>query len=334
MTIDSNNNYENFVLATGNILEFSIPDEIKKGHEYQVSVKVQGNGKYLFLTLLLVNPAKEQQWWADNNTVDLIKNGGKLELNNESYQDSWYFPIYSDAVTGHYIAFMGLYQDTYDLPTVNRRLVDYKIKTVEVIEDIFAESHVTKVLGIPYDKKDGIQTYKNRKTSPFEELLHEAKEEILFVSTSNEFVAKYHKTLIQELINKKIGVTVMVLDPASKEIESKESLFEITGIRDLSKVIIQSLKEMCFLKRKLREQEEKLIIKTYDSNVKYSYIVVDPHSENAIMKIEELPGDNPEIRKSYLAYQKDNQEFFQKHWKEINSIQNVENYNCNEFHLP
>jgi hypothetical protein len=42
---------------------------------------------------------------------------------------------------------------------------DYKIKSVEVVKDTKIELHkVTKILGSPYDRKEGIQTYKDRKT--------------------------------------------------------------------------------------------------------------------------------------------------------------------------
>lgn len=318
-----------FILATGKILKFELPSVMERGHEYKVSVKVKGNGKYIFLTLLLINNiTKEQQWWVDNNTLDLVKNGGKLELKNETYESTWYFPIFGDAKKNKYTAFLGMYQDTYDLPTVSRRLVAYKMKDFEVVEDSTKESDVTKMLGNPYDLMNGIQTYKNRKAAPFEQLLNEAKQEILFVSTSHEFVAKYHKKLIRELIMNSIKITVMVLSPTSKEIKNKEILFEIVNIRDLSKVINETLKELCILRSELGQLQDKLEIKTYDSNVKYSYIVIDPHSENAIMKIEELPGDNPENRKSYLAYKKDNNKFFQEHWNEIKRIIKVRDYGC------
>jgi hypothetical protein len=118
---------------------------------------VDGNGKYIFLTLLLVDPYNEQQWWADNDSLDLVKNGRKIKLKNKSYENSWYFPLFENAQIGEY-AFLGMYQDTYDLPTVNRRLIDYKIKSVEVVKDIKIELHkVTKILGSPDDRKKGFK---------------------------------------------------------------------------------------------------------------------------------------------------------------------------------
>ena len=61
---------------------------------------MKGNGKYIFLTLLLVDPDGKQQWWADNDSIDLVKNGGKIELTNSEYENTWYFPIFDDAILG------------------------------------------------------------------------------------------------------------------------------------------------------------------------------------------------------------------------------------------
>lgn len=47
---------------------------------------------------------------------------------------SWYFPIFGDAALGEYTIFLGMYQDTYDLPTVNRRLLDYRVRKVRVVK--------------------------------------------------------------------------------------------------------------------------------------------------------------------------------------------------------
>lgn len=123
-----------FVLATGKILKFEINNILRKGQEHKVSVKVKGNGRYIFLTLLLVDPKHNQQWWVDNDSIDLVKNGGKLELKEFEYENAWHFPIFDDALTGVYTAFLGMYQDTYDLPTMNRRLVDFNIKKLTIVD--------------------------------------------------------------------------------------------------------------------------------------------------------------------------------------------------------
>lgn len=183
---------------------------------------------------------------------------------------------------------------------------------------------VTKKFGDPYDTKGGIQKYLNRKKSPFEDLLNEAKNEILFVSTSHEFVVRFKEKIIQGLLDKQIVMTVRVLHPDSPEVKRKELLFNKSNI---DQVIREQLAGLCKLKS-LHNNENKLRIETYNHDVKYSYIVIDPNDDNTIIKIEELPGDDPENRKSYLAYKKDNPKFFQEHWDEISRIRNIKTYDC------
>jgi hypothetical protein len=122
-------------LATGNIIDFEIPSTVKTGTENTVSVKVKGKGNYLFLTLAIIDPQKKQNWYADNETVNLTLNAGKMKLDDQEYQKSWKFAIFGDAKLGIYTAFLGFYEDTFDLPSMNRRLIDYEIKKFEVISE-------------------------------------------------------------------------------------------------------------------------------------------------------------------------------------------------------
>jgi hypothetical protein len=123
-------------LGTGEIIDWKLssPSTMNRAQEYTVSATVKGEGDYFFITLLLVDPDKNQQWFVDNETINLELDTGKLNLEpNKEYSNSWTFPIFADAKVGEYIAFLGLYQDTIDLPTINRRLVDYKQQTIKVI---------------------------------------------------------------------------------------------------------------------------------------------------------------------------------------------------------
>jgi Domain of unknown function (DUF4062) len=115
-------------LATGEIKEFIIPTSVNRGSEGIVTAKIKGKGKYMFLTLAIFDPDNKQTWFADNNTVDLVKDQGQKELRNEEYSNSWKFVIFGNSKPGTYVAFLGLYEDTKDLPTLNRRLVDYDMK--------------------------------------------------------------------------------------------------------------------------------------------------------------------------------------------------------------
>jgi hypothetical protein len=123
-------------LGTGKIIDWKLssPSIMNRAKEYTVTATVKGEGNYFFITLLLVDPDKKQQWYVDNGTINIELDSGKLKLEpDKEYSNSWTFPIFADAKIGEYLAFLGLYQDTYDLPTVNRRLVDYKQQNIQVI---------------------------------------------------------------------------------------------------------------------------------------------------------------------------------------------------------
>ena len=87
-TFSEKEGYTKVPLATGNILEFRIPVSVVAGTENKVFAKVKGNGKYMFLTLAIIDTEKNQTWFADNNTVDLIKNEGQMELQSREYSNS------------------------------------------------------------------------------------------------------------------------------------------------------------------------------------------------------------------------------------------------------
>lgn len=90
------------------------------------------------------------------------------------------------------------YSSKGDHSTFNKtdaaRCVVYTYMLLGDILNYYVQSDaVTKRLGRPYDSKEGIQKYKDRDDAPFEELLLQAKKNILFVSTSHEIVTKYQK---------------------------------------------------------------------------------------------------------------------------------------------
>ncbi len=60
----------------------------------------------------------------------------------------------------------------------------------------------------------------------------------MFHNTSHEFVVRFKQKLIEEVINKNITVTVMVLHPDSPEVKHKEFLFKISN---LAKIIREQL---------------------------------------------------------------------------------------------
>jgi Domain of unknown function (DUF4062) len=85
-------------LGTGEIIDWKLssPSTMNRAQEYTVSATVKGEGDYFFITLLLVDPDKNQQWFVDNETINLELDTGKLNLEpNKEYSNSWTFPIFA-----------------------------------------------------------------------------------------------------------------------------------------------------------------------------------------------------------------------------------------------
>ena len=97
---------------------------------------------------------------------------------------------------------------------------------------------VKRKIGKPCKIKCGVQYYLERGDIPFEDLIRQAKKEIVFVSLSHEYIQLYEqKILSQAIVNRGVKVTVLVLDPFSDLIPHKEHVFGIGnfGDGDLSK---------------------------------------------------------------------------------------------------
>jgi hypothetical protein len=79
----------------------------------------------------LVDSDGLQRWFPNPKDIDAVADKGTRIFDGE-YEGVWEFVPTNDWKDGQYIAFTGLYEDTYDLPTVNRRLVTYYQQNVEI----------------------------------------------------------------------------------------------------------------------------------------------------------------------------------------------------------
>lgn len=120
-------------LGEARIDEVVNPSKISRGNGAVVYVKVSGRARYAFLDLVLVDPEGLQRWFPNPDDVDSISDKGKLMFDG-AYERRWEFVTTMDWKTGSYIAFVGLYEDTYDSPTINRRLIAYDQQLVEFIQ--------------------------------------------------------------------------------------------------------------------------------------------------------------------------------------------------------
>jgi hypothetical protein len=122
-------------LGEGTIEDFDLPKELSKGEFGTIRVYTKGHSDNSFLDLLLVDPEGKQQWYVNPSDIDQNIDKGIRRIDGD-YRAEWIFEIYQIMKPGSYIAFIGLYEDTYSLPTVNRRLLDFKIQTMVIREKL------------------------------------------------------------------------------------------------------------------------------------------------------------------------------------------------------
>jgi hypothetical protein len=166
---------------------------------------------------------------------------------------------------------------------------------------------------------------KTRKDFPLYDFLQNAHQEIIFVVVTNEFVLRFKTDELKKVIFNGVKITTIILNPNSDDVKHKEYLFKSN---DLKENIEKQLKNLCKLKLELGNMGDKLVIKTYDSRIDYSYIVIDPYSENSRMNIEELNQIDPDKRKNEIAFKNgNNSSMYMQHWETIISLKTNE-YSC------
>jgi hypothetical protein len=120
-------------LGEGRIKEVELPQQMTIKEFGTIRVVAEGQSWYSFLDLLLVDSEGKQQWYVNPTDIDQNLDKGIHRLEGE-YKTDWQFEIYPTMKPGYYVAFIGLYEDTYFLPTVNRRLLDFKIQSIVIRE--------------------------------------------------------------------------------------------------------------------------------------------------------------------------------------------------------
>jgi len=175
-----------------------------------------------------------------------------------------------------------------------------------------------------------IQKYGNRKDLSLKDIIREARDELLFVSVSHEIIARFKNSEVLESIKSGVKMTVMVLNPDSDEVSKKQKLFG-RSVGNLRSVIQKQLIELCIQRKEFKTRGIDLVVKTYDFPLTSSYIIVDPRSENPLIKLEEhTASSNPDDRGSELAYKCDSPTFFEEHWNEVECIENIKDFDCKE----
>lgn len=185
---------------------------------------------------------------------------------------------------------------------------------------------VTKKLGSPRIS-EGIQQYENSDELPkFKELMTSATETVDMSGLSFTLMILQHFNVIKKALKKGRKFTFLILDVDSKEVDKYSQTFE--NAKDLKNHINSTLEILCELKKELKDKNN-LTIKTYELFRKYSIIIIDKDTENALVKIEQYNFDNPNTRRNKIAYKVDNPEFYGSSWIEYNELlEKSKNYVC------
>lgn len=148
----------------------------------------------------------------------------------------------------------------------------------------------------------------------FGSLIRRAHKEFNILATSSRFKVLEYKAAIREPIeNKKIKVTVLLLNPEDRKGEVRPNL---AG----SDVIEESRKALCRERENLQPQNQSNFrIRTYRKEVDYSLILVDPEDDGIIQV--ELHLDVDEERRPAFLVRKDRDiedfDFYYKKYRDI-----------------
>lgn len=119
-------------LGFGKIIKFEFPESTGK-EQIRTRVEFQGTVRYGFLDVMIRTSDGIKYWIPDPKSWDGRKDLGTLILEDKTHNSSWVFSLPEHTKSGRSQAFMGMYEDTVDLPTRNRRLVDYKIREFTIV---------------------------------------------------------------------------------------------------------------------------------------------------------------------------------------------------------
>lgn len=184
---------------------------------------------------------------------------------------------------------------------------------------------VSKVLGNPDSVDNGVQVFNRRSHLPFDEFLAEADQRVDMIAVTFHCVTTSHIGLIEDTIYRGIRVTFLILDPNSRYAENRKTDFH-EG-EEVKHHIERSLHVLCELKKRLKDEyRDNLVIKTYDDTINESITIID----NKLIKIEKhQKGSDSDSRPNELAFNNDNQSFFQRYSQSYQKIKPMD-YPCSD----
>lgn len=178
-----------------------------------------------------------------------------------------------------------------------------------------------------------IQYFSYRKQLDLEGYLDYAKQEIIFISITNEILTSDYIQLIRKyLIEKNIKIKIILLNPDSPYIKDKSILFTLSE-EDLKKRIKETITLLCNYKNSLSKNKENLLILTHNYNIPESIIIIDgndDYSNNlSSVKTEKYEyGSDYNSRRSQIVFLKDSEFIYREVYGQYLLIRNTIRHYC------
>ena len=165
--------------------------------------------------------------------------------------------------------------------------------------------------------EDGkVQYFKSRRDLDLRKFLDIVEREIIFLSVTNEYIVTDYLELVKEyIINRKINVIFLILNPDSRHVDEMSRYFSIDEI-SLRQKIETVKRELIALRSKLQQNYQNLFhIQTYDYILKYSLIIIDHNDDGnnkfTSIKIEQYLFDNHvNSRPNRIVFLKNNVSYY------------------------
>lgn len=158
---------------------------------------------------------------------------------------------------------------------------------------------------------------------------------MIFLSVTNEFIVIDYLELIKEfIVNRKINVIFLVLNPNSRYINEMSRYFSLSE-NNLRKRIETTIQDLIMFKSRLKPEYQNLFhIQTYDFILKYSLIIID-HDDNGnnkfcSIKIEQYLFDNHiNSRPNRIVFLKNNVSYYNDYFEKYLEIKRDANVRDN-----
>jgi len=195
------------------------------------------------------------------------------------------------------------------------------LRTRKQVPSEFGEKHI-----------EGIEFFTSReelrKKYPLKDFLMQAKNRIVILGGSLEYVIVQNRKTIWEILDKRIPIEFILQNPSWV---SSTKLNKEIAFTPLEGGIARSLGVLCSIKNELDTSKKSgCVIKTYEIHATYSGMIIDPDSSESKVLVELCPYDTQaESRPIVVIHRKENEALFKTWWHSCESVSDkAKEYTC------